>query len=70
MCTYEKAIKDFELKVDVHKRPLRFKGKLTIDLLVSTQWHVSRSDYYEFMYGWKKCVMTFLLKSESGVNML
>ena len=35
VCTFKKAIIFFELKVDVQKRPLRFRGKLTIDVLVS-----------------------------------
>lgn len=36
LCTFKKAIEDFELKVDVQKGPLRFREKLTMDVLVSS----------------------------------
>ena len=36
MCTFDKAIKIIEVKVDVQKGPLRFIEKLTIDVLVSS----------------------------------
>ena len=36
MCTFRKDIQIFESKVDVQKKPLKFGGKLTIDVLVSS----------------------------------
>ena len=55
MCTFKKEIKNFELKVDVQEGPLRFKGKLTLDVLVSSYlpYFIQRmcvvgSYYYEF----------------------
>ena len=37
VCTFKKVIKNFEVKVDVQKGPLRFKGKLTLDVVVSSK---------------------------------
>ena len=39
MCILENVIKHFEVfrtKIDVQKGPLRFRGKLTLDVLVSS----------------------------------
>jgi hypothetical protein len=36
VCTFEKATKKFNLKVDVQKASQRFRGKLAIDVLVSS----------------------------------
>ena len=39
VCTLKKAIKNFKLKVDVQKGPLRFRRMLIIDVLVSSNAH-------------------------------
>lgn len=36
LCTTRKAISNFELKADVQRGPLRFREKLTIDMIVSS----------------------------------
>ena len=37
VCTFKKVVKSFKLKVDVQKGPLRFRGKLTLDVLFSSK---------------------------------
>ena len=47
MCTFKKAIKYFEVKVDVQKEAQRFRKFLTMDVLVS-----SNSYFHSFLsYG-------------------
>jgi len=36
VCTFKKDSKNLELKVDVQKKSLRLRGKMTIDVLVSS----------------------------------
>ena len=52
VCTMKKTIENFKLKVDVQKEPLRFRGKMAIDVQASSNLvHPNDvflgSDYYE-----------------------
>ena len=68
MCTLKKAFKNFEPKVDVQKGSLRFKGKLTTYVLVSSNLpyfvqmaYVLGSYYYELYLMDEKMFKDFLV---------
>ena len=42
VCTYTKAIKNYEVKIDVQKETLKHGEKLTIDVLVLSNTHSHR----------------------------
>ena len=76
VCTFKKVIKNLKLKVDVRKGPIRFRGKSTIDVLVSSglpyfipMMCVLGSYYNELYLMDDNCSTTLLLESESGLYM-
>ena len=76
MCTFKKAIKIFEVKVNVQKRFLRSENKLRIDVLVSSNLpYIIQmmcglgSNSFEIYSMDGENLMTFSLESDNGLCM-